>query len=136
MSDLPVFPDVELVLMDLFADIAATAAATIVTNLPAALQEVLPIIRVRRLGGTDDRWTDKPRVDVQVYSAVTPAPGGRTAAVQLAATLQARLLSWPRTTPHGVIDYASTEVGPQEIPYEDQDIRLITATYRLSLRRP
>ena len=127
--DLPVFPDVALVLIEVFADIAAAASAATVTNLPADLQAVLPVIRVRRLGGGDDRWTDAPRVDVEVYAAT------RAVAVPLAEQLRQRLLSRPHATAHGVIDRAVTEVGPQEIPYEDQDVRLVAATYRLSLRR-
>lgn len=128
-TDLPVFPDVERVLMDLFADLATAASATVVTVVPANLQQALPVIRVRRLGGADDRWTDRPRVDVEVYGTT------RAVAMPLAKTLQARLLSWPRATAHGVLDRADTEVGPQEIPYADQDVHLVTATYRLALRR-
>jgi hypothetical protein len=127
--DLPPFPDVERVVADAFADVATSAAAEVVTVLPADLQSALPIIRVRRLGGGDDRWTDRPRVDVEVYGP------SREVAKPLALSLQARLLSFPIATGHGVIDRVSTEVGPQEIPYTDQDIRLFPATYRLSLRR-
>lgn len=129
MVDLPSFPDVERVLADLFADLASAADATVVTVLPADLQQVLPVIRVRRLGGGDDRWTDQPRVDIEVYAA------SREAGKPLALQLQARLLSYPHSTSHGVIDHAATEVGPQELPYADQDLRLFPATYRLSLRR-
>lgn len=129
MPDLPPFPDVERVLQDAFSGIATSVSATVVTVLPADLQETLPLIRVRRLGGGDDRWTDQPRVDVEVY-----APS-RQVGKPLALALQARLLSFPIPTAHGVIDRASTEVGPQEIPYTDQDVRLFVSTYRLSLRR-
>ncbi|MCW2904925.1 MAG: hypothetical protein JWO67_7190 [Streptosporangiaceae bacterium] len=124
-TDLPVFPDVEQVLMDLFADLAAT----VVTFLPADLQQRLPLVRVRRLGGGDDKWTDQPRVDVEVYAA------DRAAGMPLAKLLQQRLISRPNRTAHGVIDRAGTEVGPREVPYDDPDTRLFTATYRVSLRR-
>lgn len=129
MPDLPAFPDVEKALIDVFADLSAAVSATAVARLPPDLQQMLPVIRVRRLGGGDDRWTDSPRADVEVYAAT------RAVAVPLAELLRQRLLSGPHATGHGVIDRAVTEVGPQEIPYEDQDIRLVTATYRVALRR-
>jgi hypothetical protein len=129
VPDLPAFPDVEKVLEAAFADLAAAAGAVVVTVLPADLQTSLPLIRVRRLGGGGDRWTDQPRVDVEVY-----APS-REVGKPLALALQARLLSFPLATPYGVIDRAGSEAGPHEISYADQDVRLFAATYRLALRR-
>lgn len=125
MATLAPFPDVERVLGDLFADLATVGSETGID-----LQERLPFIRVRRLGGPDDRITDAARVDVHVYAFDT------TSAKVLAETVRQRLISGPSTTAHGVIDRARTEVGPQSVPVDDAaGYRQVVATYRISMRR-
>jgi hypothetical protein len=120
--------------MDLLADLVSDPD-DIGTVIPADLQERVfadpprRVIRVRCIGGSDSRFFDNPRVDVEVFAAT------RATAMPLAETIRQRLISKPRRTAFGVIDRAETEVRPQEIPYEDPDIRRILATYRLSLRR-
>ncbi|MCO6011415.1 hypothetical protein NE236_41345 [Actinoallomurus purpureus] len=132
MPELGPFPDVERAVMDLLADLV-TDPADVGTRIPADLQTRLgagrKVIRVRCIGGDDDRFTDYPRVDVEVYAST------RAVAMPLAETIRQRLISRPRQTAFGVIDRATTEVRPQEISYDDPDVRMVTATYRMSLRR-
>jgi hypothetical protein len=134
VPELAAFPDVEQALMDLFSDLV-TDPRDVGVIIPADLQQRVladpprPVIRVRVIGGNDNRFFDNPRVDIEVYAAT------RAVAVPLAETIRQRLISKPRLTAHGVIDRADTEVRPQEIPYDDPDIRRVSATYRLSLRR-
>lgn len=132
MPEFAAFIDIEYALMDLFADLVADPA-DVVTVIPDDLQSRLAadrhVIRVRCIGGSDDRISDHPRVDVEVFGAT------RAVAKPLAETIRQRLISGGHRTAHGVIDRATTEVGPQEIPYEDPDVRRWSATYRLSTRR-
>lgn len=132
MPDLAPFIDVEYALMDLFADLV-TDPADVVTVLPNDLQARLAdgrkLIRVRVIGGGDDRISDHPRIDVETFAST------RAVARPLAETIRQRLISGGHRTVHGVIDHATTEVGPQEIPYDDPDVRRWSATYRLSTRR-
>lgn len=132
MPDLAPFVDVEKALMDLFADLV-TDPADVVTVIPDDLQTRLaadrPVIRVRVVGGSDDRISDHPRVDVETFGPT------RAVSKPLAETIRQRLLAGGHRTAHGVIDRATTEVGPQEIPYDDPDVRRWSATYRLSTRR-
>jgi hypothetical protein len=132
MPELAPFIDVEHALMDLFADLVDDPA-DVVTVLPNDLQARLAVdrqvIRVRVIGGSDDRISDHPRVDVEVFGAT------RAVAKPLAETIRQRLISGGHRTAHGVIDHATTEVGPQETPYDDPDVRRWSATYRLSTRR-
>lgn len=130
MPDLGPYVDVHAALSEALADLVD--AGHVVTWTGTDLQEVLaegPLIKVARVGGADDRFTDTPRVDVSVY-ALTEAD-----ASPLAELVRQRLISRPLATSHGVIDRARTEVDPHEVPYEDADVRLITATYRVSTRR-
>jgi hypothetical protein len=119
------FPDVERAVGDIVADLGTAGSETNIT-----LQANLPYIRIRRLGGSDDRITDAARVDVHVYAT------DATTAKSVAGQLQQRLISGPSVTTHGVIDRAWTEVGPQTIPAADTaNIRQVVATYRISMRR-
>lgn len=119
------FPDVERAVGDLVAGLGTAGSETNIT-----LQSTLPYIRIRRLGGSDNRITDAARVDVHVYDA------DATAAKTIAERVRQRLISGPSTTAHGIIDRAWTEIAPQTIPADDTaDIRQVVATYRISMRR-
>lgn len=125
MPVLASFPQIERLIAAVVADLGATGMETS-TN----LQGDLPFIRIRRIGGVDDRVTDVPRVDVRVYAA------DLSDALALSETIRQRLISRPSATDHGVIDHAVTEVGPFEIPGPDPDhYRVVSTTYRVSVRR-
>jgi hypothetical protein len=125
MTVLAPFPDVERAVGDLVTGLGTAGSETNIT-----LQSTLPYIRIRRLGGSDDRVTDAARVDVHVYDT------NATSAKEISEQIRQRLISGPSMTAHGVIDRAWTEIGPQTIPADDTaDIRQVVATYRISMRR-
>jgi hypothetical protein len=130
MADLAAFPDVHDVLPLVFADLVADPDRQIVgPRLPADLQDRMPLIHVRAIGGADDRFTDRPRTDVDIYTADYPT------ARDLAEACRQRLLGYPHMTDAGNVDWADTEVRPHEIPHDDPAVRLVAATYRISFRR-
>lgn len=101
------------------------------TVLPDDLAELPLFVRCRRIGGADDRVTDVARVAVEVFAPT------RAAAWTAARQIQQALISGPRAVPGvGVIDRVRTEVGPQDLPYEDPRIRCVSATYEVASRRP
>lgn len=125
MPVLAPFPRTARVVAAVVADLGTTGGETSTT-----LQDDLPFIRVRRIGGTDNGVTDIARVDVRVYDA------DLSDAEDLSETIRQRLISKPYATVHGVLDRASTEVGPQEVPGPDPDhYRVVSTTYRVSVRR-
>ena len=132
MADPAGFPDVEACLRELFADLVVDPT-DVGTVIPADLQDRINagrnVIRLYRIGGSDDWYTDRPRVMVENYDATVAA------AKASAEQVRQRLILRPHRTSVGVIDRAVTETGPAEWPYTDPSIRLIRATYRLSLRR-
>ena len=119
------WPDAELMLCELLKGLAPT-----VTKLPPDLAERVPLLRVRRIGGSDDEITDYPRMDVAAVA------GGRDQAWQLARQVQALLVPGPHSTSLGLIDAVSTEVGPQHISYGNRAVHMVTATYQLQNRWP
>lgn len=103
--------------------------ARCVTELPANLADVLPIIEVARIGGADDTITlDAATVDVVCYS------GNRINARALAYRVNGLL----RTTAAGaavtggVILHVRTISGPQWLPYDDLNVRRFGATYQIT----
>lgn len=125
MPVLASFPLAARIVAALVDDLGTTGGET-----STDLQSELPFIRVRRIGGADDRITDVARVDVRVYAE------DLSDSETLSETIRQRLISGPAATAHGVMDRAFTEVGPQEVPGPDPDhYRVVSTTYRVSVRR-
>ncbi|SFO82409.1 hypothetical protein SAMN05421810_10178 [Amycolatopsis arida] len=122
---LPPFPDAETVVMTLLEHLAPTVTAT-----PAELSP--PLIRVQRVGGSDDGITDHPRIEIACYGR------DRAQAWQLAEHCRQQILGSVRTRASGVlIDAARTDNPPTQVPYPTtEDIRRVLGYYRLSWRRP
>lgn len=119
------FPKAARIVAALLDDLGTTGGET-----STALQTELPFIRIRRIGGADNRVTDTARVDVRVYAV------DLSAAEELSETIRQRLISGPSATAHGVMDGAFTEAGPLEVPGPDPDrYRVVSTTYRVSVRR-
>ena len=123
MATLAPYPDIEAAL------VAALGPGNVVTRLPVDLQSRLPLRRVRRVGGGDDGITDVARVDIEVYAA------NRAAAMDAARQIQQKLISGPFTAAGVVVDRCTTEIGPHEVAYPDETIRMVSATYRVAARR-
>lgn len=124
-EDLAPFPDAETVVMDLLAQVAPTVTATPADFTP-------PLIRVQRVGGSDDRITDMPRVEVACYGADRPQ------AWQLIEQCRRVILGSYGTTVDGVlIDSARTDNPPTQLPYATtEDTRRVVAYFRFAWRRP
>lgn len=134
MSD---FPDSEKILIlgleEEFNELAqevADGTLHVDTETPADLENVLPFVRVGRVAGTDDRFTDRAIMDVEVFA------GTRQAAYDLSEAIRTWLLAAPhRVGGVGIIDKAFTEVGPRSLPWDNENVRRRGATYRISTRR-
>jgi hypothetical protein len=128
---LPGFPDAERAVCDLLGDLGTCGSET-----PKALQSELPYIRVNRTGGSDDLVTDTANVSVDVFAASLDD------AKRVAEACRQRFILGPYRsdasfrTDHGQIDKAKTLSAPLPIPPTDSDnLRLVTASYEISVRR-
>lgn len=130
MADRAPFPDIEAALRDLFVDLVA-GCDNIGRQTPANLQAAMPYVRVQRIGGEDDGFTDSPLVAVDTFAA------DRSTSWALAEAIRQRLLtSGPKVVAGGSIDKGVTATGPNEIPWsDDQTVRRFTASYRVTVRR-
>lgn len=117
--------------------LALTLGVRVVTELPADLGDVLPVVRVVRVGGGDDDDVpslDHPTIAVDCYGA------DRAAALDLAAQVHTALrVTLPGTllrTEAGTVAVTKTQTisGPSWRPYDNTALRRFGATYRLILR--
>jgi hypothetical protein len=122
------WPDAETTVMALLAPIARTVTSTPTTLTP-------PLIRVQRVGGSDDGLTDFPRVEVACYG------NDRPEAWRLAEQVRQAVLASIRTvinTSAGevLVDNARTDNPPIQVPYAtSEDVRRVLAYYRFAWRR-
>lgn len=126
MTILLPWPDVEAALVSLLADLAAVG-----TVAPADLATKVPFARVECFGGSDNRITDTSRVDVDVFAAT------RAEAASLAETIRQRLLDTPHVVAGiGTLDWVDTLTRPNSAPWNDPQVRRVTAAYTITCRRP
>jgi hypothetical protein len=130
-------PDVEQVLVSFLS--AQFPSARVVTETPASpeFESVLPIIQVVRVGGPRRFAIDRPTVVVDCFAA-GPSSGatGRPAAKALAAQVaDALCLSLPGARVAGAVVGHVVEVsGPSWTPWDNTNVRRVTATYQISLK--
>lgn len=121
---MPPFPEFDEVMRALLEDIAP-----VVTFESDEIDP--PYIYVTRVGGNADEITDSPIVDIEYVAA------NRAASKLLRSAGQERILAAGNTAPGGhLIDNTSERTGGQYIPPARRDVRGVTATVRLSYRRP
>lgn len=123
------FPDAELVMLDLLAPLAATVTATD--------QDIVgSMALVQRVGGADDGVTDRPVLLVTCFHT------DRHVAWRLARDVQQLVLAAGGTAVNGefvtdvLIDSTRTVTPPDQLPDRNQDLRPVAAQYQLGLRRP
>jgi hypothetical protein len=103
------------------------------TVTPADLQLRLPFVRLGALAGSDDRVTDTSLVDIEVFAAK------RNHAYRISAIIRQRLTKrfLRIDTPSGlvIVDWASTEVKPYALPWDDPDVDRWLGQYSIAARR-
>jgi hypothetical protein len=120
-----VFPDVQSLLVDALA--VWVGEDHVDTETPEDLQTAMPFIRVERLGGGRDRISDLAGVELQFFAATY-------AEVQ---PLAERICQWLCGPPPPIpqLDRVQCTGAPVEIPYGDERIRRMVATFQLTTRR-
>ncbi len=94
---------------------------------PENLQELLPFVRVQRIGGARDRFNDYPTVSVDVFA------GSYSEAEGLADDVDQWLTGPP--PPLGQLVRAIHDVAPRQLPWGDERIFRFQAQYQVVTRR-
>ncbi|WP_369147042.1 hypothetical protein [Streptomyces sp. R44] len=95
---------------------------------PPDLEERLPFIRVERLGGSDGRFRQHPRVAVDVFAATADEARSTSSAVRDA------LLFLRGEVRGAVVSDVRCDSGPSRQPWANTEIHRRGATYTVTLR--
>ena len=123
--------------MPRFADVEALAVAylntaldaRVSTDVPANLEQVLPLVRVVRGPGGDDGLTDTPLLDVECFTAT------RADLWDLTEQTRDALHTLAGTAVNGrLVDTVTTATGPTRLDYGNPAVHRSVASYRLALR--
>lgn len=121
------FPDIEILLV---AYLKAETDKRVVTDLPANLDTLLPVIRVTRVSGADrDYRLDRPIVDIDVFA--TNRTGASTLARQVLDLMRDHLQRGGAVQPTGVVTSVETLSGPRWLPDPNPNLRRFSATYEV-----
>lgn len=120
------FPDVEVVIADVIADLFGGPEHT-GGETPADLAGLLPFARVLRIDGPTGRTDDFALVEVDVFAEL------RTVGKPLADDVRDFLTQ--RRPPSPLLDRIACDIGPRELPWGDGVIRRWGATYTVTSRR-
>lgn len=132
MTDLAAFPDVEIALRAVLADLVADIShvGVDVPADPNGTLTWLPFLRIACFGGSDNLITDLSRIDVDAFAAT------RAASRALAEAARQRLIGKPHIGNGWVLDRVRTDVKPHYVPYVDKPPpHRYTAAYSSTARR-
>jgi len=132
IDQLGAFADAEEVLRTYLAGVLDPSVSVVSATGPNLTP---PMVLVRRLGGECDRVTDFALMMVSCLCATRPESN------QLAAQVQAHILDAINATvaitgATALIDGAIVTEADHPEAYENPDVRQVTATYELRMRRP
>lgn len=128
-GDVGLWADVELLVMTGLRPLLP--GVRVVDELPDRLETRVPLVSVLVVGGTDDRITDSPTVDVICFAAT------RAETWALAEKSRRAMHALAATHDPGqkvVIDDVRTEERPAIVPYGNPAVRRAVATYTVSAR--
>jgi hypothetical protein len=122
--------DVEALLCDFIGTVPGVK--TTATKTPAApsgfTDDNTPFVQVRRIGGTDDRITDRARVDVDVYATEEQAH-------DISELIRQALRRLAGTVYNGQkVDRITTEVAPCYFDFVNTALQRYIATYVVETR--
>ncbi|MCU9996281.1 hypothetical protein [Mobiluncus mulieris] len=132
-----VFPDVVQMMVERISQLPD--APLVVKVLPVDWREQLPVVHVTPGGGTQGFLERVTRINVDVYAAYPPDEGSESAEV-LAERIHEFLVpgvgfaSCIETT-EGFADEVECDPIPTTIPYQIDDVALVSATYHVTTRQ-
>jgi len=116
----------------LIAYLKGATGARCVTDLPANLADVLPVIQVERFGGGDSVLTlDDANVDIDVYAA--DLASAEDLAEQVRLFLRAGLPGTVVADGAAVVSRVRTITGPSRLPYDNTGLVRVGAAYQVTL---
>lgn len=97
------------------------------TETPDDLEDVLPFVRINRMGGPRTELVDYPMVDVSLFTADEAA--GWPLASQLANVVMTK------PYPHPALDLVDCTIAPRDLPWPNEEIRHWGWSYEIQTRK-
>lgn len=130
MMELTNFPDIEKVMFALLDRGVPALAGKSGTELPDA--QVMPYVRVHRIGGRRNRLKDYPWVDVEVFAV-------GVAGKSLLEDIETALFGYPEGVAVGSkfvkVEDVQVRASLDRRPWDDDSVRRYGATYQLTVSR-
>jgi len=105
-------------------------SARVVTELPANLGDVLPVIQVTRFGGSDDFLTlDAANIDIDTFAA--SRDDARSLGEQVRTALRLHFPGY--AAGGGAVQSVTTISAPRWVPYDNTGLRRFVASYRITI---
>lgn len=120
------YPDIEQLLVAFYK---AETGRRAVTDLPADVEGIVPVIQVGRVPSGAGYRLDRPLVDVSVWTLKTQRSACSALAQQLVDLTTRDLIGRP--LPQGVVTAASIDVAPHHVSDPNPNLCRYLATYRL-----
>lgn len=121
------YPDIEQLLVAFYK---AETGRRAVTDLPADVEGIVPVIQVGRVPSGAGYRLDRPLVDVSVWTLKTQRAVCSDLAQQIVDLTTKPLIG--RRLPQGVVTAASVDVVPHHVPDPNPNLCRYLATYRLA----
>ena len=125
------FPDTEDQLIKGLA--AYLGAQSVVRNTTDDLTKTIAagktLVRVERIGGPRSSFEDRPLLQIDSFGAT------RTLGYALSEQIDQFMLATPIRLSAAIIDTVSVSVAPRRVPWDNDNIRRFSASYRATLRR-
>ncbi|GAB7187151.1 hypothetical protein ATKI12_6982 [Kitasatospora sp. Ki12] len=98
------------------------------TELPPAMETLLPVVQIATVGGPAGRYADRPRIDLDVYAA--DYASARTLALRITTVLT----NWRGPAiPGAVVSETRVDSVPSRRPYENPALRRVGLTVTVAL---
>ncbi|MFJ9694946.1 hypothetical protein [Kitasatospora sp. NPDC101183] len=105
-----------------------TFAVRTCTELPPAVETVLPVVQIATVGGAASRFAGWPRIDIDVYAA------DYAAARSLALRITRALTTWRGpAAPGAIVSDTRIDAGPSPRPYANPALRRVGLTVTVAL---
>jgi hypothetical protein len=109
---------------------AQFAPTRVVTELPANLADVVPLLQVTRFGGQDDFITlDAANIDIDAFAVGRDA--ARTLAEQARTAVRLHLPGY--ASGGAAVQSVTTISAPRWVPYDNTSLRRFVASYRITI---
>lgn len=104
--------------------LTASGGMTAATRTPNDLVGSMPFVRIQRVGGSDDWWTDHAYIDIETFCADEQASSDLSESIRQFVHRMSGHEYFGR-----LVDHVETSIAPIWVDYGNPNVQRYTATY-------